>query len=154
MLVTESKGVGQGLSAGSVSRDFNTHLRTRADGDLCSIPRRWWGQRWRVGQLTLLGAFLASWGQLPSVLPPALQTGCHQLLCPHVSLFSLSQWRSSTLPQIQTVDGRASIQTLVLFQGHSLPHVQKQEKLKDTERMEGNLIHFFTIMLFSLFVRG
>ena len=42
-----------------------------------------------------------------------------------LSFFTFSM-RSSTLPKdIQRVDGRASIQTLVLVQGHSLPHVQK-----------------------------
>ena len=45
----------------------------------------------------------------------------------HMSLsYSFFSVRSSILPKdTQPVDGRASIQTLVLFQGHSLPHVQK-----------------------------
>lgn len=92
MLVTESKGCKQGLSAGSVSPgDFNMHLRTRADSDLCSIPREVMGSEMESRAADTSGSLAAGWGQLPSQ--------CYLQLCKlgatsssvHMSLFSLSQ---------------------------------------------------------------
>lgn len=89
MLVTESKGCKQGLSAGSVSPgDFNTHLRTRADSDLCSIPREVMGSEMESRAADTSGSLAAGWGQLPSQ--------CYLQLCKlgatssfvHMSLFS------------------------------------------------------------------
>ena len=89
MLVTESKGCKQGLSAGSVSPgEFNTHLRTRADSDVCSIPREVMGSEMEGRAANTSGSLTVGLGAATfAVLPPTLQIGCHHLLCSHVSLF-------------------------------------------------------------------
>ena len=89
MLVTESKGCKQGLSAGSVSPgEINTHLRTRADSDACSIPREVMGSEMEGRAANTSGSLTVGLGAAAfAVLPPTLQTGCHHLLCSHVFLF-------------------------------------------------------------------
>lgn len=155
MLVTESKGCKQGLSAGSVSPgDFNTHLRTRADSDLCSIPREVMGSEMESRAADTSGSLAASWGQLPSQ--------CYLQLCKlgatssfvHMSLFSHFLSEVKYLAPNTDSGWQSQYSNPGFIPRPFSSSCSETEKLKDTERMEGNLIHFSTSCFFPLFVRG